>query len=202
MDVPEAAASGAIAGYREQVHQALHTVPEARILEAARALQEVHERGGRVFVLAAPSDELTGRHLSEELARGVAAGVFGFSPVALQSTPGQVAAWQGDWVYEDLFVEQMRGHVARGDVVVALSRRGQELGLVRALGAARRAGARTIALVGLDGGMLAGAADICLHVRSSSLDQVEDVHTVLIHALCQGLRTLLAREPSGASAAP
>ena len=142
------------------MHQALHTVPEAQILEAARALQEVHERRGRVFVLAAPSDELTGRHLSEELARGVAAGAFRFSPVALQSAPGQVAAWQGDWVYEDLYAEQMRGHVSQGDVVVALSRRGQELGLVRALGAARRAGARTIALVGFDGGMLAGAADI------------------------------------------
>ncbi|MCL6431496.1 MAG: SIS domain-containing protein [Anaerolineae bacterium] len=201
MELAEAVVRGAVAGYREEVYRALQTVPEARILEAIRALQQAHRCEGRVFVVASPADERVGQHLSEELAYGTAAGAFRFRPVPLESSLGPMAAWQSDWVYDDACTGRMRGLVARGDVILALSRRGQEPGLVRALEAARRAGAMTIALVGFDGGMLADAADICLHVRSSSLDQIEDVQTILVHSLCHGLRALLAAE-AASSAAP
>ncbi|MDI7276482.1 MAG: SIS domain-containing protein [Anaerolineae bacterium] len=183
--------------YREQLLQALRTVPEARIVEVVHALREVHRRRGSVFVLASPDDERGGGHLSEELARGVAAGAFAFRLVPLPSATRQVMGWKSEWAYEDAGAEGTRGLVRRGDAVIAMSRRGQELGLVRALRAARRAGAAAIALVGSDGGAVGEAADICLHVRCQSLDQVEDVQTMLVHMLCAALRALLGGAPEG-----
>lgn len=186
---------GIIDQYRSQVQQALESVPQARIMEAVAALLEVHRRRGTVFVLCPPEDAGTVEPLVRELAQGAASGPFAFRLVRLYGTPGQVVAWQSEWAYEDVYVEQMRGVIRPGDVVLAVSRQGQSMGMVRALLAARRSGATTIAIVGYDGGMVKDVAAICLHVQSSRPEQIQDAQVMLEHTLSYTLRRLLSTGP-------
>lgn len=190
--------SALIDRYRDEVYDAARTVPGAQVLEAARALVEAHRRGATVFLLCPPDDGESVGHLAHELQWGIGAGPFRFRLERLFGTPGQVPAWQNDWAYEDIYVAQVHGRVSPGDVLIVISRRGQSLGMVRALEAARHSGATTVAIVGFDGGAIKNLADICLHVRSDRMEQVEDVQMMLAHMLSVTLRQLLGAQADGA----
>jgi hypothetical protein len=56
--------------------------------------------------------------------------------------------------------------------------------VLRALEHARGAGLRRIALLGGDGGEARALADVALVVPSSDTQHIQEVHTVLIHLLC------------------
>lgn len=184
--------------YADEVHDALQNVPEGRIMEGAQALLAVHRRRGTVFVLCPPEESDSVNHFVRELASGIGVGPFAFRLVRLYGSPAQVVAWQNDWAYEDIYAEQMRGVIRRGDAVIAISRRGENLNMVRALQAARRAGATTIAIVGYDGGLMKDVADIVLHVPAHQAEQVEDAEAMLEHVLCITLRRLLGQVRSEA----
>jgi D-sedoheptulose 7-phosphate isomerase len=178
--------------YREQTHAALSSVPDAQIMAAIQALRQVHERRGTIFVLCPPEDGTNVGHFVRELNEGIGAGPFAFRLVRLYGAPGQIIAWQNDWAYEDLYAEQMRGTIRNGDLVIAISARGDSLGMARALQAARRAGAQTVALVGYGGGEIKQYADICLHIQSDETARVEESQMALEHLLCDALRQSLS----------
>lgn len=184
--------SNLIDRYRDEVYEAVRTVPGNRVMEAAHVLLEAHRQQATVFVLCPPEDGEAVGHVVNELKQGIGAGPFQFRLVRLYGAPSEIIAWQNDWPYENTYSEQMRGEIRRGDVVIAVSRRGQSLAMVRALQVAKRSGARTIAIVGFDGGDIKDLADVCLHVRCHRLEQVEDVQMMLAHMLCLSLRQLLA----------
>ncbi len=194
--------SDSISRYREEVHRAAETVPADQVMAAAQALRDVQRRRGTVFVLCPPDDAGSVSHFVSELEQGIGAGLFQFRLVRLYGAADQVIAWQNDWAYEDVYAEQLRAQVRAGDAVIAVSRRGQSLGMARALRAARRSGATALVVVGCDGGELMDLADVCLHVRSDRPEQIADVQTMLAHMLGAGLRQLLGRgmpaeEPGG-----
>lgn len=184
--------SGVVDRYLDDVYQAARSVPGERVLEAARALAEAERRGATVFLLCPPDDGETVGHLANELQCGIASGPFHLRVERLFGTPDQAAGWRADWAYEDVYVEQLRGRVSPGDVLVVVSRRGRSMGMVRALEAARRSGATTVVLVGFDGGAIKDLGDICLHVQSDRVEQVEDVQMMLAHMLAMLLRESLA----------
>lgn len=186
--------------YQGEVYVALRTIPAERIVEALVALQDVDRRRGTVFVLCPPSDGENARRLAEELERGVKAGTFGFRLARVSGVARQIAAWQNDWAYEDIYAQQLMGLAGRGDLVIAISRQGQAPGLARALEVARRGGAESLAIVGHDGGLLKGSANLCLHIQSQQAEQVEDVELMLVHILSVGLRRLVRRPPQPAEA--
>ncbi len=182
---------GLIEGYRQQVYEALGSLGEAEVAAAVAALVAVHHGQGSVFVLCPPEDGGEADHLARELAKGVSAGQLAFKLVRLEGSPRRATAWQNDWAYEDIYAKQLGGAVRNGDAVIALGGRGQALGMIRALQVATRSGARAIAIVGPNGGMLQNVADICLHVRAGQAEQVENVQLMLAHLLGAGLRTAL-----------
>ncbi len=179
--------------YQHGVYDALRTVPEARIVEAVGALLDVHRQQGTVFVLCPPEDQAAVDHFTRELAQGIGAGPFGFRLVQLFGSPRDIIAWQNDWAYEDVYAEQMRGVVRRGDVVIAVARRGDSASIRRALEAAKLRAARTIAIVGFAGDSIREVADICLYVHSDRSEHVEDVQMMLEHMLCAALRRALSQ---------
>jgi phosphoheptose isomerase len=193
---------GIVDEYRRQVYEAVASVPEADLLRAVDALLAVHQRRATIFVLCPPEEAENALRLARVLEEGTDAGPFAFRLVRLHGVPRDVASWQASWAYEDIYAEQLCEGLRQSDTVVAVSRRGQALGLANALRAARHAGATTIALVGFDGGAVKDEADVCLHVRSDRAEQVDDVHTILVHMLCISLRRRLSAVPGVAPTPP
>jgi D-sedoheptulose 7-phosphate isomerase len=98
----------------------------------------------------------------------------------------------------------MPGLVRRGDVVLALSTSGNSANLLRGLEVAHGHGARTIGLVGGDGGRIARspAVDLCLVVRSDSIHRVQETHVAAYHTLWDLVHSLLADDRGAKGIAP
>ena len=192
--------------YEDQVYDALRSVSEAAIAEAASALADVYRRRGTLFVLCPPEDGADVDRFVHELGRDIGGGPSGFRLVELFGSPRQIVAWQNDWAYEDIYAEQMRGRIRRGDAVIAVTRRGDTANVVHALQAARALGARTIALVGAAGTAVHDVADITLRVGSEQAGQVQAAQMMLEQMLCAALQRVLAqaaeRADRAAGAAP
>jgi D-sedoheptulose 7-phosphate isomerase len=96
----------------------------------------------------------------------------------------------------------MHGLLTPEDVVVAISVHGGSgfsADVVNAIRHARKVGARTISLVGFDGGILHRECTCSVLVPSQSTPQTEAIHGVIQHLLVQILKEELEKEPRHAS---
>ena len=60
--------------------------------------------------------------------------------------------------------------------------------VLRAMSTAREAGAGVIGITGRDGGDMSGLADVCIIVPADNMQQIEDAHLAIAHAIYVELR--------------
>jgi D-sedoheptulose 7-phosphate isomerase len=209
---PRQACDGAasIAGYLEAVGQVLRHLPADAALQTAAVLHHARAHGRSVFVLGNGGSAATALHFACDLGKGT---MRPHAPriraLALTENLPLVSAWANDFGYDQVFSQQLAGLARAGDVVIAFSGSGNSPNVIQAIRTARALGAITVAFTGFDGGLLKDLVDICLLVPSSCMEQVEDAHLVLEHAVsvalgdmaeaCSPTRTGAAK-PAGARA--
>jgi D-sedoheptulose 7-phosphate isomerase len=104
-------------------------------------------------------------------------------------------AWANDADRNDVFVNQLRGLLCRGDVVLTISVHGGSgfsADLVRLVRYANEVGARSVSLVGFDGGLLHQESSCSILVPADSTPQTEGIHLVIEHLLMQLVKEELA----------
>lgn len=104
--------------------------------------------------------------------------------IALTADSSVLTAVANDFGYEQVFARQVQALGVAGDVVVGISTSGRSVNVERALRVARDGGMLTIALTGRDGGPVGQAAAIHVNVREESTARVQEVHRVILHAIC------------------
>lgn len=158
-------------------------------------LLHAREEGRNVFIIGNGGSAATASHMANDLNKGAAvAGQRRFRALALTDNVPLITAWANDTRYEQIFVEQMANFIRPGDVLIAISGSGNSPNVIAALEWARGEGAVTIGLTGGSGGRLLGLVDCCLLVPSNRMEQIEDMHLVLAHAICVSVRNRIARK--------
>jgi D-sedoheptulose 7-phosphate isomerase len=96
-----------------------------------------------------------------------------------------MTAIANDYIYEDIFVLQLKYQMHKGDVVVGISASGNSPNVLKAIEYASAKGAYTVGLTSFDGGRLRQLADTAVHVQTGrgEYGPVEDVHKVLDHLI-------------------
>jgi D-sedoheptulose 7-phosphate isomerase len=133
-------------------------------------------------------------HMATDLGKGTAHD-HGLAPslatgrrlrvVSLADNCALMTAYGNDVGYEYLFVEQLRGLLRNGDVVVGISGSGSSPNILRALEYAKSQGA---AVVGFTGSMpgseqMAVRCDVVVRAPLARIDQIEDMHVCFNHIL-------------------
>ncbi|MFQ5577591.1 MAG: SIS domain-containing protein, partial [Anaerolineae bacterium] len=120
-------------------------------------------------------------------------GAPSFRVIALTDNMALMTAWANDTDYSNVFAAQLAPLLNAGDVLIGISCSGNSANVLNAVALARRRGATIIAFTGDLGGRLKPMADLCLQVPSPHIEQQEDVHLILEHAICAAIRDELAR---------
>jgi D-sedoheptulose 7-phosphate isomerase len=86
---------------------------------------------------------------------------------------------------EAIFARQVIAHGRAGDALLAISTSGNSANVIAALGEARNRGLRTIAMVGYDGGRIAGErlADQVVVTRSEHIPRIQEAQASAYHLL-------------------
>jgi len=164
-------------------------VPLEHVCEMVDVLLSANYVGSTVFVVGNGGSASTASHFACDLAKGtLTSDRPRFRVMALTDNVALMTAWSNDVSYEDVFAEQLRSVIRRGDVVVAISGSGNSENVLRAVELASQAGGITVGLSGFSGGKLSTLVDVPVVVPCDCMEQIEDVHLTLCHLACTALR--------------
>jgi len=105
-----------------------------------------------------------------------------------------LTATGNDYGFEEIFARQVRAFGNSGDVLIAISTSGKSKNIRRAIEEARDRKLKTIALLGRDGGSVAGIADVDLIVKGDSTARIQEAHKFILHVLCEICEARLPRK--------
>ena len=166
------------------------------IEQARRILLDCYKRRGRVYTAGNGGSASTAQHFACDLAKYVVPdGGRPFDVRCLTDNISLYTAWANDAAREDVFANQLRGLVGPQDVLLVISVHGGSgfsTDLVRAARHAQAAGAKTICLVGFDGGTLHRECTCSILVPVESTPQTEAIHLVIEHLLMSLIKKDLA----------
>lgn len=117
--------------------------------------------------------------------------------IALNTDTSILTAVGNDYGFERIFERQVAALGQTGDILVAISTSGNSQNVIRAIQIAHERDMVVIALTGKDGGDIAhmlSETDIHLCVPHQRTMRIQEVHIVLLHALCDGIDALLLGE--------
>ncbi len=173
--------------YLEDIKRILGSVEEDLINEIdklASILIKARENRNTIFIMGNGGSASTASHFVGDLSKGtVVEGFPRFKAVALTDNIPNMLGWANDVGYEEIFVEQLKNLMEPGDVVIGISVSGNSMNVIKAIEYANKNGGFTIGFSGCDGGKLLKCAQENIHVPSSHMQRVEDIHLLIEHLL-------------------
>ena len=156
-----------------------------------------------VFTLGNGASAALASHMACDLGKGTATDLGRGHRVAalprlrimsLNDNAALLTAYSNDISYDDVFTEQLKNLLQPGDVVVGISGSGGSTNVLRAMAYARGQGAHTVGLTGLQPSavQLKELCDLCIQVPLHQIEQIEDLHVVVHHAVSVSLRSRIA----------
>ena len=160
------------------------------VAAAASAIAGALGSGRKLLVFGNGGSAADAQHLVTELVGRFQMERAGFAAIALTTDTSMLTSVANDYGFERVFARQIEALGAAGDVAFAISTSGESPNVLAALETARARGLPTIALTGRDGGGSGRLAEIHINVPDDSTARVQEVHSTLIHAICEMVETV------------
>lgn len=170
--------------YIDGVKAVLDALPIDEIEDIAEILYQAYKANKKIILMGNGGSAATASHFACDLAKGCAiSGKRRFRSFALSDSISMVTAYANDLGYEEIFAEQLKNIVEKGDIVIGISASGNSKNILKAMELANKRSAVSIGLTGFKGGKIKGSVYKCLIVPSDSMEQIEDTHLMILHAL-------------------
>lgn len=175
--------------YVRGVIDVLKRLPIPTIDEVAAQLFQAYEQDRAVYLFGNGGSAALASHAACDLGKGTTQpGKRPFRVVSLTDNVSLITAWANDTSYDNVFAAQLRPFIKAGDIAFAISGSGNSPNVVGGLHAAREAGAFNIGLTGFHGGKMKVLCDSCIIVPSENMQQIEDSHLCIMHAVFLAFR--------------
>lgn len=130
-------------------------------------------------------------HLVEELVGRYRSNRKALPAISLNSDPTILTCIANDWSYNEIFKRQVEAHGQPGDFLVCFSTSGNSPSILLAVEAARKAGLRTLAVLGKGGGKAKAKAEFELIVPHDNTARIQEIHTWILHVLLEAVEAKL-----------
>jgi len=162
-----------------------------QIAEAADMLVHSLRAGGKVILFGNGGSAADAQHIAAELVGRFKMERRALAAIALNTNSSVITAIGNDYDFTLSFSRQVEALVKEGDVAVGISTSGNSSNVIYALKRASELGAKTIALTGKTGGMLASVADLAIIVPSDDTPRIQEAHITIGHVLCDLVEKML-----------
>jgi D-sedoheptulose 7-phosphate isomerase len=160
-----------------------------RLAAIGETLVAALRSGGKVLTAGNGGSAAEALHMAEELVGRFKANRISLPAISLVADCTALTCIGNDYGYDEIFRRQVEGLGKAGDVLVLFSTSGSAENLRLALEEGKRKGLITVALLGRDGGKLAGQATHELIVRSRETARIQEAHQVVLHLLLEIVET-------------
>lgn len=173
-----------IKAYIELERSVLSQIDVNAINTVMNELDMARKRNSTIYIMGNGGSASTASHFANDFGKGISEHIAQkFRIVCLNDNMATITAIANDISYDAIFEFQLRGKVAKDDVVIGISGSGNSPNVLRAVELSKAAGAKTIGLTGFDGGRLRQLVDVSLHVPVMSMQVSEDLHMIFDHLM-------------------
>lgn len=153
--------------------------------KATQLLIDTLRNGNKILVAGNGGSSADSQHLVGELVGRFLKERKALPGIALTTNTSILTSIGNDYSFEKVFSRQVEALGSRGDTLIAISTSGNAMNLISAVNTAKSLSINTIGLLGCDGGKLGTLVDIPVIVRLNSTPRVQEIHIVIIHAMCE-----------------
>ena len=148
-------------------------------------------KGKKILTMGNGGSGSTASHfVSDLLKTAITKGDRRFSAISLVDNTPVLLAWSNDISYEEIFVEQLKNHLSKGDILIGFSGSGNSKNVVKALKYGKKNGAICIGITGMSGGNFPKICDVCYVVPSDNMLTIESMHLLICHCVVETIRKL------------
>ena len=166
--------------------RAAEVLPDT-ILAAGQRMVECLLNGGKILTCGNGGSAGDAQHFSSELLNRFERERPALPAVALTTDSSTLTSIANDYSYNEVFSKQVRALGNSGDVLLAISTSGNSGNVIQAIQAAHDRGMSVVAMTGREGGEMANMyseGDVEIRVPAQSTARIQEVHLLVIHALC------------------
>ena len=166
--------------------RAAELLPDS-ILAAGQRMVECLLNGGKILTCGNGGSAGDAQHFSSELLNRFERERPALPAVALTTDSSTLTSIANDYSYNEVFSKQVRALGNTGDVLLAISTSGNSGNVIQAIQAAHDRGMGVVAMTGREGGEMANMysdGDVEIRVPAQSTARIQEVHLLVIHALC------------------
>ena len=162
--------------------------------QAAELLFNTLANDGKFLICGNGGSAADAQHFAAEMTGRFEKERMELAAIALTTDTSALTAIGNDYGFDHIFSKQVRALGRTGDVLVGISTSGNSGNVIEAIKAAHQNGMKVIALTGRDGGKIAQMlqeGDVLLNVPYPRTARIQEVHILLIHAMCDCIDTML-----------
>lgn len=167
---------------------------ESQITKAAELVTDCLTSGKKILACGNGGSAADAADFCTELACRFVEDRRPYPAINLSQGGSLLTATGNDYGFEEIFARQVSAFGNSGDVLIAISTSGKSKNIRRAIEEARDRKLKTIALLGRDGGSVAGIADVDLIVKGDSTARIQEAHKFILHVLCEICEARLPRK--------
>lgn len=178
-----------IVSYLSSLQETMNELPKENIVSVIELLKSARLDGRQVFIMGNGGSASTATHFVCDLAKNTRKdGLPHFKVIGLADNMALFSAYANDEGYENVFSQQLANLVMPDDIVIGISASGNSMNVLNALALAKSRKAITVGFTGFDGGQMAPMVDLNVHVNSSIIEHVEDIHLMLEHMIVKSIK--------------
>ena len=142
------------------------------------------KNGNKLIIFGNGGSAADAQHIAAELIGRFKLERESFPAIALTTDSSILTSLGNDYSYDIVFSRQCESLVVKGDVVIGISTSGNSKNVELGMIAAKQRGAKTIGLLGNDGGIIKSVSDISIIVDSNDTANIQESHRVIYHIIC------------------
>lgn len=168
-----------------QVKEELLRLKVGGIIEIAHLLTESLKKGGKAILFGNGGSAADAQHIAAELIGRFKKDRTALAAIALTTNTSVITALANDYGYEVIFSKQIEALGRKNDIAIGFSTSGKAKNVILALKQAKKAGLKTVAFTGGDGGEIVKIADISLIIPSCITARIQEAHITVGHIICE-----------------
>src|SRR3989338_5953288 len=160
-----------IKDYLSNLKTELDSLDLKAIKKVVDILFSAWQNNKQVFIFGNGGSAVTASHFACDLGKGTLARAYSderrFRVISLTDNVSTITAYANDLSFNDIFLQQLKNLVQKGDVIIAITGSGNSINVLKAVGYANKMGATTIGFLGFNGGKLKDMVDHYVLLKSN-----------------------------------
>ena len=154
------------------------------INNAINLITDSIKNGNKLIIFGNGGSAADAQHIAAELIGRFKLERKSLPAIALTTDTSILTSLGNDYSYDTIFSRQCESLVLKNDVVIGISTSGNSKNVELGMKTALKKGAKTIGLLGNNGGIIKSVSDISIIVNSVDTANIQESHRVIYHIIC------------------